>query len=361
MAVVSTAVRRDRRWWQAGALLVWLLIDLGLGIWEMGGWKGFAPALKPPAVGGWGQPAADLVTWINAFGMLTGMAWPLLFAGLSMGTLVFLRWRKERTRYLRIRLGLAVLAYFGLTAAIPFVGSSFPVVPNPGGTGLPTWNWPTGLSMLGFVLLALLFGRGSYCGVICPAATYWGGLGQHFIPANINTPRARRLAAGLRALMVGLFVLTALLSIADTLLHWHVSVYGTDPAVFFSGVTWMVIWFLMLLVVPFLGNRAFTRFLCPMGATMGWVAQHGVWEIQAIDPAVCASCTDQACTRSCEVSLPVGRHLAEAGRYRSAACVGCGNCQAACPSQNIHYRTALDWVLPRSTRQPAPVAPGLPQ
>lgn len=360
MTGALTTGQKDRRWLQAGALFLWLFIDLGLGVAEMGGWQAFLPSLKAPTVGGWGQIPADLVMWINAFGMLTGMAWPLIFAGLSMGSLVFLRWRREHTRYLKVRLGLAVVAYFGLTAAIPFVGSHFPVVPNPGGTGLATWNWPTGLSMLGFVILALLFGRGSYCGVICPAATYWGGLGQHFIPANVTGQRARRTAEVLRALMVTLFIVTALLSIADTLLKWHVSVYGTDPAVFFSGVTWMVIWFLMLLAVPFLGNRAFTRFLCPMGATMGWVARRGVFEIQAVDPAICATCTEQACTRSCEVSLPVGQHLAADGRYRSAACVGCGNCQAACPSQNIHYRTALDWVVPK-TGKPAPLVPGLPR
>ena len=338
----AAARLQDRRWRYFLLLVAGLLGDLGLGVWEMGP-GAFAQSVHVPAEA---NPLLRIlaypVVYIQAFGMLTGMLWPLLAAGVAMTAFVLWRWRRERNHYLRTRLLLAVAAYFLLTATMPLLGSRFPVVPNPGGTGQPAWTLPTALSLLVFMVLALLFGRGSYCGVICPAAVYWGGLGQRFIPANIPARRAERLARITRPAMLVLFAAATLLSVLDSVHLVRLSLFGADPAVFFSGLVWMVVWFLLLLLVPFYGNRVFTRYLCPMGAFLGYVGQAGIFRVVARDPDACRTCAGRACTASCEVSLDVGGALAARGFLRSPGCVGCGNCAAACPSANIWYDNA--WV-----------------
>ena len=343
-AAVAEPGAAHRRWLYFGLLLAGLLADLALGVAETG-WRAFVNSLAvPPEHSVWLVGLAACVTWINAFATLTGMLWPLVAAGLAMTAFVLVRWRRERNRLLRGRLALAVLAYFLLTATMPLVGSGFPVVPNPGGTGQPAWTAATGLSMLAFILLAILFGRGTYCGVICPAATYWSGLGQHFIRYNVRSQRTRRLAAITRIALLVLFATATGLSILDSFRLIHFSIFGNDPAVFFSGLVWMTVWFLMLVVVPFLGNRAFTRFLCPMGAFLGSVSQAGFFRVVSRDPQRCLHCTSHACSSTCEVSLDVGRALAQQGFLKSPACVGCGNCAAACPDGNIAYDNVFTWL-----------------
>ncbi len=328
------------RWVYFLLLVAGLFGDLFLGILELG-WHRFTQSIQvPPEANQILHFLACAVTYVEAFGTLTGMLWPLLAAGLAMTVFVAMRLRHEQNRFLRARLAAAVAAYFLLTATMPLLGSHFPIVPNPGGTGVAAWTLPTALSMLVFVALALLFGRGSYCGVICPAATYWSGLGQHFISANIPARRAERLARITRPAMLVLFLATTVFSVCDTF-HWiHLSIFGADPAVFFSGLVWMVIWFLMLMLSPFMGNRAFTRYLCPMGSFLGYVGQAGLFRVVARDPERCRACSDPVCTSTCEVSLDVGRALGSVGFLRSPGCVGCGNCASACPHDNIWYDNA---------------------
>lgn len=330
------------RWIYFLLLSAGLLSDLGLGVWEMG-WNSFLQTIRIPHQA---NPLLHLlsypVVYVSAFGMLTGMLWPLLAAGIAMTMFVAVRLRRERNRFLRTRLSMAVAAYFLLTATMPLLGGNFPVVPNPGGTGDPAWTFATAISMLVFVLLALFFGRGSYCGVICPAATYWGGLGQHFIRWNTPSHRAERVARITRPLLLALFLITTVVSVLDTFHVVHMEVLGTDPAVFFSGLVWMVIWFLMLAMSPLIGNRAFTRYLCPMGSFLGYIARAGFFRVVARDPTRCQTCTSRACAASCEVSLDVATALAGAGFLRSPGCVGCGNCAAACPEGNIWYDNA--WI-----------------
>lgn len=342
------------RWLGLALLAVFLLLELALGARELG--RGVAQLLTPaPEPPGLLRTLSLIYAYINAFGVVVGQPWPILLGGVVMGVLVL--WRAFRTpdRYLRGRLLLAVVGYFAFTATLSYLGSSFPVVPNPGGTGLPALTLDTWASLLFFVLLALAFGRGSYCGVICPAATYWGGLGQAFISHNRTEATFGRTAAYLRSVFLGLLALSTLLSLTDSLRLTSVTIFGTDPAVFFSGVVWMVIWYLLLLAVPFWGNRAFTRLLCPMGSFLGWVSQFGAFAVRAKDPVLCRNCESRECESSCEVSLPVGNLLAARGALRHPGCVGCGNCRAACPHGNIGYENI--WTLLRRRRSPGIASP----
>lgn len=335
------------RWLGLVLLTVFLLLELALGARELGH-SGVSQLLTPAS-----EPAgvlrelALLYAYINAFGAMVGQPWPILLGGLVMGSLVIYRAVRTPDRYLQGRLFLAVAGYFAFTVALSYVGSSFPVVPNPGGTGLPALTLDTWGSLFFFVVLALAFGRGSYCGVICPAATYWGGFGQAFITHNRTDGAFTSIAASLRGVFLGLFALTTLLSITDSARLTKVSIFGTDPAVFFSGVVWMVIWYLLLLAVPFWGNRAFTRLLCPMGSFLGWVSQFGAFAVRTKQPSLCQSCTTRDCEVSCEVSLPVGELLAARGVLRHPGCVGCGNCRATCPHGNIYYQNLWTLLRPR--------------
>ncbi|MDA8334770.1 MAG: 4Fe-4S binding protein [Peptococcaceae bacterium] len=333
-------------------LLLFLLLDLALGVWETGGWRTFVTVnlAVPDQASAWSVLPAAVCTYVGAFGTLTGMLWPVLFWGTVVSTFVVIRMFKVREDFLRRRLALAVVGYFVFTAGISYYalkGWNFPAVPNPGGTGQPAWTLYTGISVLVYVVLALLFGRVSYCGWFCPAAAFWSGIGQGFIRYNLDAAKGRRIRRVTMPAVLVLFLGTTVLSILDTFKVINFTFFGTDPAVFFSGLWWMVLWFILVVAVPFTGARFFSRFLCPVGALAGIIGRFGLARLEAVDKTACERCQTRACDLACEMSIMPHRVLAVRGVSRSVACVGCGNCLEACPQRNLHYYHFGAWLAER--------------
>ena len=352
MSAVLNARLRKNRGGRIGLFLLlalFLLVDLGLGIWEMGGWKAFIATelVVPHQASLWLVLPADVSTYVGAFGMLTGMWWPVLFWGAGVSVFVVVRMLRVRENFLRLRLALAVAGYFAFTAGLSYYamkGWNFPAVPNPGGTGQPAWTLDTGAAGLVYAVLALLFGRVAYCGWFCPAAAFWGGIGQGFVRYNLDAEKGRRLARVTVPVVIVLFIGTTAFSVLDTFKVLDLRFFGTDPAVFFSGLWWMVIWFILAVFVPFTGSRFFSRFLCPVGAMNGIIGSWGMARLKARDREVCVSCATKDCSGACEMSIVPHLDLASKGYLRSVACVGCGNCLEACPRRNLYYYHFGTWL-----------------
>jgi ferredoxin len=91
-------------------------------------------------------------------------------------------------------------------------------------------------------------------------------------------------------------------------------------------------------------NKAFCRYFCPVGRTVGVYSQLAPIALRPVDDDICLQCETLDCYHgsspdsgnniaACPTRLVMGR------LQESTYCTSCGNCTQSCPSQNIN------WVL----------------
>jgi len=100
---------------------------------------------------------------------------------------------------------------------------------------------------------------------------------------------------------------------------------------------------LLMVVLATLGmalfrNKAFCRFVCPVGRTIGFYSQLAPVELRPIDADVCASCTTLECYNGNENVDPCPAQLVMGSLNQNTYCTSCGNCARSCPEQNISWR-----------------------
>lgn len=85
-------------------------------------------------------------------------------------------------------------------------------------------------------------------------------------------------------------------------------------------------------------NKAFCRYFCPVGRTVGMYSQLAPVELRPIDNNICASCTTLECYHGSETIEPCPTHLVMGRLKQNTYCTSCGNCSQSCPEQNIAWR-----------------------
>lgn len=342
-------------WFMAAGFLAVLAGPVGFALPPVTG-SGLALAASA------GQFVARLVAIV---GSVTASPYFLGLMGLEMGTLVAVRIRSTGGAEQRARLGLALGAFAVYTVAAPtLVGSwsSFPGSwPNVGAFGPASAALAPAVlgSYAVFVALALLFGRRSYCSVLCPSAVMYGGtFGQRLIPTLRESPTARHQVLGdrWRRIPTALgYSSWALLGVVTTVSAWNASggrsflVGSLDVATLYSVAIWNVLWYAFFIAIPYVGmSPCRTWGWCSTGTLVGAVSRLGFYQKEALDVSVCRACRTHECGKGCEVGLvdlPVA--LARTGRYRSLKCVGSGDCEEVCPYGNLVSRDVRDAVRRR--------------
>ncbi len=113
---------------------------------------------------------------------------------------------------------------------------------------------------------------------------------------------------------------------------------------------WITLLFLLLLVLNRFVPRFFCRALCPLGATLGLVAKHSLFQIHR-DPKTCLDC--EVCVADCQGACDPD------GLLRKSECFVCLNCRDACPEGSISYRFLPPLETPKDV--PAPTnSPAVP-
>jgi ferredoxin len=85
-------------------------------------------------------------------------------------------------------------------------------------------------------------------------------------------------------------------------------------------------------------RKAFCRYFCPVGRTIGFYAQLAPVELRPKESSLCASCSSLECYHgsktvdACPTQLVMGRQT------QNTYCTSCGNCYRACPHDNITWR-----------------------
>jgi len=189
-----------------------------------------------------------------------------------------------------------------------------------------TWTlWWTGL------ILSLFFVGTAWCAV-CPWDALAGWLvkrrlwrrGSQLASLNLKPPRLMRsvwpalwLFVGLTWLELGVGVTTS--PYATALLALFIVVLATASMALFE-------------------RKAFCRYACPVGRTIGAYSQLSPVALRPIDPEVCARCQTLECYHGTEEVEPCPTHLVMGRLQQNTYCTSCGDCSLSCPDGNVGWQ-----------------------
>ncbi len=226
-----------------------------------------------------------------------------------------------------------------------------------GGQFIPKTHLSNIVLLLGLTIGVVLAG-GAFCGWVCPFGALQDGLtwlraklhAKLHIKEIVVAPKADRI------LRYGRYVVLALILIQtiSTVKLWFADV---DPYRTIFSLGWLFefnleanwpAYTIALLVMgsSFLIERAWCRYLCPLGGAISLFGKFSLLRIRRTGDT-CKSCA--LCERSCPVKLPVAT-----ANTLSSNCIGCLECVAACPRHDtLDVRLAPVWLDPLQ-KLPAP-------
>ena len=313
--------------------------------------------------------SAGFFNFIMFFTAITMSPWYLIMMGIEMGALVAFRIKYTRELETKIRLLLMILAYGVYSILLPAF-----LIPSQLLRQIPWLGWSMGIGSSGAiapaVLIALLgtylisgslsflFGTRQLCSIMCSAPLMYQGTTIDAMNSfNRTSKLGRRLLTNrissyfkVAVLAVWISLLAAaLLSYLTSVRILGISIFGMDPAyflyMFYFGFLWYVIW----MMIPFVGTYG-----CVSTGMCGWatfnqlISRAGLFRLKVKDKALCSSCTTKDCSKVCPLGLtgqPAA--LAAKGEFRNYKCIGDGNCVSACPHRNISFYDVRHWLSER--------------
>ena len=292
-------------------------------------------------------------------------AWFLILLGVCMGALVIPKFRTLQHREQKIRLALMMGAYAVAGVYIPSMWTSTPLLHSAALADWPVLGWGMGLRTGGpfattffagiLVMyaavgsLSVLFGRRAICSVMCGAAMMFQGTTIGAMTTFNRTSRIGRMFLGSRFSTA--FTVTSSLALVSlvgiSILPYLHLLDATNetlvlPFLFYFGTLWIV----MFVSIPYVGNyNCSTTGFCHWGSLSMLFSRVGFMRVKAKDPTICQTCTTYDCAKACPVALvDMPLQLQATGEFRSAKCIGAGECIEACPYDNLYIHDVRHWL-----------------
>jgi NosR/NirI family nitrous oxide reductase transcriptional regulator len=241
-----------------------------------------------------------------------------LLVGLSLASLLALRWRSRRGLFLLAVVSLAWLGFWrkGCVCSIGAIQNVTLAAFDP--------SYAVPVAVIAFFALPLVFtlffGR-TFCAAVCPL----GAIQELVAVRPIKVPAWLDQTLGLLAYVyLGLAVLFAAASTVDLPTRL---ICRYDPFVGLfrrsAGANMLILAGCFLLVGVFVG-RPYCRFLCPYGAILGLLSKVSKWHVK-IPPEECIQC--RLCEEVCpygairEPTAPQSARQRAGGRRRLAALI----------------------------------------
>lgn len=84
-------------------------------------------------------------------------------------------------------------------------------------------------------------------------------------------------------------------------------------------------------------RKAFCRYFCPVGRTVGFYSQLSITALRPINPEVCADCQTHECYHGSDEVEPCPTGLVMGSLTQNTYCTSCGNCTQSCPKSNVSW------------------------
>lgn len=189
-----------------------------------------------------------------------------------------------------------------------------------------TWNlWWSGL------ILSVFFLGSAWCAV-CP----WDALATWLTRFNFSGRPNPGSSLNLRVPKLLRNVWPALLLFIG--FTWLELGVGITTSPYATALLAMLMLVLATISLALFERKAFCRYFCPVGRTIGIYAQLAPVELRHIDTEVCNRCTTLECYHGTEEIEPCPTGLVMKNLRENTYCTSCGNCVQSCPEQNIAWR-----------------------
>jgi ferredoxin-type protein NapH len=200
-----------------------------------------------------------------------------------------------------------------------------------GGLGLFMLIWGIFLIVVGVPVFTYFYGKRWYCSWVCGCGGLAETVGDGFRHLSDKSLKAwqweRWMIHGVLVLAVIMTTLTivnyfssfSLLGQVTNQLH---SFYGFAIGSAFAGVVGTGFY-------PFMGNRVWCRFGCPLAAYLGLVQRFKSRFRITTNGGQCISCGN--CSTHCEMGIDVRAYAQQGQNIVRSSCVGCGVCASVCP------------------------------
>ncbi len=202
-----------------------------------------------------------------------------------------------------------------------------------GGLGIFMLGWGLALIALGVPVFVYFFGKRWYCSWVCGCGGLAETLGDPYRQLSDKSLKAWKIERwSIHGVLVFAIVMTAgvlytywtgssqLFGVVDT--YQMRSVYGAWIGAGFAGVVGTGFY-------PFMGNRVWCRFGCPLAAYLGLVQKFKSRFRITTNGGQCISCGN--CSTYCEMGIDVRWYAQRGQNIIRSSCVGCGVCSAVCP------------------------------
>jgi len=199
-------------------------------------------------------------------------------------------------------------------------------VPERNAATVLTWTvWWTGL------IIAVYFTGSAWC-AICPwdaLATWlvrrrWWKRGDAGSSMNLRVPKWMRSIWPALWMFVGL-----------TWLELGVGI-TTNP--YATALLAMLILVLTTASLVIFERKAFCRYFCSIGRTIGMYAELSPVAVRPVDYDICANCKTLECYHGTNEIEPCPTHLVMGRIKENTYCTSCGACSQSCPYHNVAWR-----------------------
>ena len=181
------------------------------------------------------------------------------------------------------------------------------------------------------VIMSVFFMGSVWC-AICP----WETLAKLLVFRKLwrrpaaSSRRLRKVPQQLRNVWLALLLFVGL-----TWLELGVGVTSIPKATAAMASLMLV---LAVLALIFYERKAFCRYFCPVGRTIGYYSRLAPIEVRPLDENVCRECATMECYNGTEELEPCPTHLTLGRFSQNTFCLSCGACVLSCPHKNASWK-----------------------
>jgi len=121
------------------------------------------------------------------------------------------------------------------------------------------------------------------------------------------------------------------------ILTWLELGFGLTTSPYSTAILSLVVVVLALLSQVIYERKAFCRYFCSVGRTIGYYASLSPVALRPVDQNICADCKTLECFKGTDDIEPCPTHLVIGRSKQNTFCTSCGACSQSCPYQNVNW------------------------